>query len=142
MKTSWWTVNADNDFSNDFHTYRVEWDQDGIAFFIDDVQTGEVSPPEGGFWEYGEFEGDNLWEEGSKMAPFDQDFYFILNVAVGGNFFPDGCINQLGEKPWVGINVPGSMKSFWEAREDWLPTWDMDSEERALKIDYIKVWSL
>lgn len=37
------------------------------------------------------------------MAPFDQEFYFILNLAVGGNYFQHGCSNgDNGEKPWVG----------------------------------------
>jgi len=140
--TSWGKFNGDNDFSNDFHKYKLEWNQDGLSFFIDDEYIGGVYPPNGGFWEYGGFWGNNLWQSGSKMAPFDDDFYFILNVAVGGNFFPDGCRNGFGEKPWYGRNVPGSMKRFWQARGDWLPTWDMQSEERAMKIDYIKVWSL
>ena len=76
------------------------------------------------------------------MAPFDAEFYFILNVAVGGNFFPDGCYNGHGEKPWPSGNVPGSMKSFWESNIDWVPTWDMGTEESAMQVDYIKVWSL
>jgi len=141
-KTSYWHLNEENDYSNDFHTYKMKWDRQGIIFFIDDARIGAVQPPDGGFWELGGFQGENIWSDGSKMAPFDQNFYFILNVAVGGNFFPDGCYNAHGDKPWPSNNVPGSMKSFWEARQDWVPTWDMDSEERALKIDYIKVWSL
>ena len=106
------------------------------------IKMGHVNPPEGGFWQLGEFSGNNIWSDGSKMAPFDQNFYFIINVAVGGNFFPDGCTNAYGNKPWDGYNVPGSMKRFWEARQNWLPTWDMGSDERALKVDYIRVWSL
>ncbi len=142
MKTSWWTVNEENDFSSDFHLYRLEWNEDGISSFMDDNYIGGVYPPEGGFWEFGDFNGDNPWKDGTKMAPFDSDFYFILNVAVGGNFFPDGCYNANGEKPWHGGNVPGSMKSFWESSRDWIPTWNIDTEDGALQIDYIKVWSL
>lgn len=77
------------------------------------------------------------------MAPFDQEFYFILNLAVGGNFFPNGCQNGNGDMPWTSGFVPGSMKSFWEARNDWMPTWNnLNDDDIALKIDYIKVWSL
>lgn len=65
-------------------------------------------------------------------------FHFILNVAIGGNYFPDGCVNGNGEKPWHGINVPGAMKSFWEANESWYPTWNAD--DYAMKIDYIRVY--
>ena len=77
------------------------------------------------------------------MTHLEQDFYFILNLAVGGNFFPDGCSNGFGDKPWYGMNVPGSMKRFWEARNDWMPTWNnMQNDDIAMKIDSIKVWSL
>jgi len=141
-KTNWWRVNEGNDYASSFHTYRMEWNPEGITFLIDDLEMGHVNPPEGGFWQLGEFSGNNIWSDGSKMAPFDQNFYFIINVAVGGNFFPDGCTNAYGNKPWDGYNVPGSMKRFWEARQNWLPTWDMGSDERALKVDYTRVWSL
>eukprot|EP01027_Heterolobosea_sp_BB2_P027523 GEZU01042967.1.p1 GENE.GEZU01042967.1~~GEZU01042967.1.p1 ORF type:complete len:108 (+),score=5.98 GEZU01042967.1:175-498(+) len=37
------------------------------------------------------------WVNGSRNAPFDQSFFIILNVAVGGTneYFPDG-----DGKPW------------------------------------------
>lgn len=65
-------------------------------------------------------------------------FHFILNLAVGGNYFPDGCDNLNGAKPWQGQFVPGAMKSFWENRDLWYWTWV--GEEAALKIDYIRVY--
>jgi hypothetical protein len=45
---------------------------------------------------------------GGNAAPFDQDFYLIMNVAVGGTngWFPDGQ----GDKPW--LNHAGSASSF------------------------------
>ena len=61
-------------------------------------------------------------------------------MAVGGNFFPDGCNNAHGEKPWYGMNVPGAMKSFWEAKETWFPTWNTALDASAMKIDYIRVY--
>ncbi len=110
-------------------------------FSVDGVQIGSVSPPEGGFWELGGFPGDNIWADGTQMAPFDQDFHFLLNVAVGGNFFPDGCDNANGEKPWAGRDQPGAMKNFWEANEVWYPTWTQDlGDDSAMKVDYIRVY--
>jgi hypothetical protein len=35
--------------------------------------------------------GPNPWAGKAKNAPFDQPFYLILNVAVGGNFFGGIC---------------------------------------------------
>jgi hypothetical protein len=41
---------------------------------------------------------ENPWEAGEPSAPFDQEFYLILNVAVGGTngYFPDDQC----DKPW------------------------------------------
>ena len=41
----------------------------------------------------------NPWVNRPNSAPFDQSFYLILNVAVGGTngWFPDG----VGNKPWL-----------------------------------------
>jgi hypothetical protein len=64
-------------------------------------------------------------------------FFIILNVAVGGNFFPDGLYNSPHPKPWSRTS-PHPMQDFWERRDWWLPTWD--EEGRAMKVDYIRVY--
>jgi len=75
---------------------------------VDSVELGTVAPPAGGFYELGGFANQGLpnpWTSGGKMAPFDRDFYLILNVAVGGTngFFPDGVGNP-GGKPWANTS--------------------------------------
>ena len=60
-------------FGDDFHLYEMEWFDYGVRFSIDGHEIGAVYPPEGGFWELGGFNGHNIWEHGTKMAPFDQD---------------------------------------------------------------------
>ena len=65
-------MNRTLDFSADFHIYRLEWLKNGMQFYIDDQLIGQVYPPAGGFWEMGGFQGDNLWQNGTNMAPFDQ----------------------------------------------------------------------
>jgi len=41
----------------------------------------------------------NPWANGTNATPFDQEFYLILNVAVGGTngWFPEAQ----GDKPWL-----------------------------------------
>jgi hypothetical protein len=73
-------------------------------------------------------------------------FHFILDVAVGGNMFPDWCVNQPFdqplEKPWK-MSDPVQMRPFWEKRTDWLPTWNnVETEDNAMRIDYIRVYAL
>jgi hypothetical protein len=49
--------------------------EDYIKFSIDNVETGRVAPPNGGFWELGNFSSTltNIWANGTKMAPFDHE---------------------------------------------------------------------
>ena len=65
-------------FSSDFHIYGLQWTSDNITFLLDGQAIGTVSPPAGGFWQYGGFNGTNIWANGTKMAPFDQPVSSIL----------------------------------------------------------------
>ncbi|XP_059163563.1 beta-1,3-glucan-binding protein-like [Physella acuta] len=126
-----------------YHVWRLEWTHDHIITFIDNQQIMSVTPPAGGFWQKGGFSGSNLWASGSKMAPFDQEFYMMFNVAVGGTsgFFPDG--NHYGgvTKPWSNSQPqPVAAENFWKAHGAWQPTWQ--GENAALIIDYIQFTSL
>lgn len=132
-------------FDRDFNRFQLEWTPDYIQFGVNDEIIGEVAPPGGGFWELGQFSSqvgavDNPWEYGNKMAPFDQPFYFILNVAVGGvnSYFPDDAENP-GGKPWLNTS-PQASTDFWNGRDQWLPTWSGD--DAAMQVDYVKVWAV
>jgi len=76
-----------------------------IRFSVDDVEIGKTKPGEGGFWELGGFSSkfENPWTyaENPRMAPFDQRFYLVINLAVGGTngFFPDNTRGNV-KKPW------------------------------------------
>lgn len=139
---------AEKGFNKDFHLYQMEWTPEKFIFSIDGVVTGEVAPPQGGFWEKGGYPGypgiKNPWSGRGKMAPFDQEFYFIMNLAVGGvnGYFGDHLVNKGAPKPWK--NWSGvAMKEFWEGRSGWLPTWRLDeSDDASLQVDYVKVWAL
>lgn len=65
------------DFSEEFHIYACEWDPGEIRFYIDDVMFYRTSD-----W----FTKKQGFGEVTYPAPFDQPFYMILNVAVGGNW--------------------------------------------------------
>lgn len=68
--------------TTDFHTYGIEWEPGEIRWYVDDILV----------------QTQNDWYSISKdqaannayPAPFDQKFYMILNLALGGNF--DGGI--------------------------------------------------
>ena len=60
------------DVSTGFHTYAVEWDATEIRWYFDDLLIGM----------------QNSWFSAAAdyPAPFDQPFFIVLNLAVGGNF--------------------------------------------------------
>ena len=62
-------------FSDDFHVFALEWEPDEIRWYVDDVL----------------FHSETEWFTTGKRdamhpAPFDQDFYLLINVAVGGHW--------------------------------------------------------
>jgi len=73
---------------------------------------------------------------GTKAAPFDQSFYLIMNVAVGGTngWFPDGP-----EKPWLDGSGTAPL-DFLRAKDQWYPTWPQDIAKRAMVVDSVKMW--
>ncbi|TMP40221.1 hypothetical protein CWB96_17340 [Pseudoalteromonas citrea] len=65
-----------------FHLYAVEWEQDEIRWYADDVHYATVSSDT--WWSY-YYENSELGYVSKPAAPFDQDFHLLLNLAVGGN---------------------------------------------------------
>ncbi|EDS39793.1 gram-negative bacteria binding protein [Culex quinquefasciatus] len=131
-------------YNTGFNRYQMEWTPDHVTFSINDIETGTVKVGTG-FWARGNFNltapgMDNPWRYGSIMAPFDQEFYFRISLAVGGaEYFSDDDINPT-KKPWRN-DSPYPMTDFWNGRNDWLPTWNLD-EDAALQVDYVRVWAL
>lgn len=75
---------------------------DKILFSVDDVETGTIKAATG-FWSRSSFDTiapgiANPWRSSTtNMAPFDQEFYLIMNLAIGGNvIFPDDATNAPG----------------------------------------------
>lgn len=67
------------DFHSDFHVFTFEWEEGEIRWYVD----GKLYQTQGkGDW----------WSSGGDFpAPFDQQFYMLMNLAVGGNWpgYPD-----------------------------------------------------
>jgi len=134
-------------YNEDYHRYQLEWTPEHIKFSVDDEVLGTVLPGNG-FWELGQFEQRapgtlNPWRHASKMAPFDQEFYVIMNLAAGGtNYFADDAENHPSGKPWRNTS-PTAFSDFWNARSQWLPTWNLqDGTSANLAVDYIRIWAL
>jgi beta-glucanase (GH16 family) len=50
--------------------FSIEWKQDEINWYADNVLYGSVSKA----------------DLGANNYPFNEQFYFIINLAIGGNF--------------------------------------------------------
>lgn len=141
--THWETTNS-RGFNDDFHMYKVVWSPEGFLFYIDEELMGKLNPPVGGFWELGNFGNStntNPWRAGTRMAPFDQQFHIIINLAVGSTtYFPDDAQNP-GGKPWKN-NSPHPMTDFWKGRSQWEPTWKLDTDDYHFIVDYIQVFAI
>jgi beta-glucanase (GH16 family) len=85
------------DWSKDWHTWGCLWDKtpggrEYFRFYVDNVQYGEITEQEWSPW--GREPG----------APFDQPFYLIFNLAVGG--------------PWAGAASSSISGKYLEI--DWV----------------------
>jgi beta-glucanase (GH16 family) len=70
------------DFSDDFHVYTLEWMPDMMKWYVDGIHyLTKIS--------------DQWYSDGAPSnprAPFDQEFYILINAAVGGNY--TGCTSS------------------------------------------------
>lgn len=66
-----------------WHVYALEWTENYIAWFVDDEEVFRVNSSV--WWTEAVDKAENA------AAPFDKDFYIIINLAVGGNY--DGGIS-------------------------------------------------
>lgn len=129
--------------ANDFHTYGLHWTEDRLYTYIDDEKNIvlDVDMSDTDFFSKGGWKNqDNPWIGETKNAPFNREFYLILNVAVGGTngYFPDG---QCGKT--YSDTDPHSVNAFWNSNGQWYPTWNYPAtNDSAMKIDSVKVWSL
>ncbi|KIW12162.1 hypothetical protein PV08_09437 [Exophiala spinifera] len=132
-------------FADEFHTFGLEWTPDYMYTYLDSrllqVLYHGLSKS---FWELGRFSTlsldtpGNIWANGTKAAPFDQNFFLILDVAVGGTngWFGDG----LGGKPWENSS-PFARKQFWDSRDQWYPTWQ-NRNGPSMQVKSVKIWQL
>jgi len=71
MKGSSTKLSGGQKFSEEFHVFSIIWEEDKIEFFLDDVKYHSVSKTSLG---------------AQNPYPFNDPFFFIFNVAVGGQW--------------------------------------------------------
>lgn len=144
---AWWRTNVKRPalhttYSAGFNTFGLEWSQKYLFTYINSrlLQVLYTNFDES-LWDRGQFPDSNSngtrmvnpWQGGALNAPFDQKFYLILNVAVGGTngWFEDGKSG----KPWLDSS-PNAKKDFWNSQDQWFPTWT----DPTMKVSKVMMW--
>jgi beta-glucanase (GH16 family) len=120
-------LDKNNTLTSQWHIYGLKWTSTGLYTYIDNdtnrVLTVNMNVP---LWDQFHLPGPNPWAGDGINAPFNQAFYMVFNVAVGGTngYFPT--------TDWSG----GGATKFWNNRNKWQSTWTQPD----LIIDYIHVY--
>ncbi|XP_055624876.1 beta-1,3-glucan-binding protein 2-like [Toxorhynchites rutilus septentrionalis] len=131
------TLTRTYNWSENYHQFGLSWSPRGIYMEVDGEVYCHIEPEQGFYKEIVSSKPQiaNLWKlSRNPMAPFDKEFYISLGVGVGGHY----DFHDFQGKPWKDLSVK-AMHSFWSARGNWYPTWNLDS---ALLVDYIKVYAI
>lgn len=101
---------TDGNFADEYHVFTLEWEPGRITWYVDDIEMYTTDD-----W-YCKSEGGKLTP---YPAPFDQQFYIIFNVAVGGDWPGDPTDStvfdesaqmrvdyvRVYQRPWYDENV-------------------------------------
>jgi beta-glucanase (GH16 family) len=148
---AWWRTNVKRTalhttYAASEHVFGLEWSQKYLFTYVNSRLLQVLYTPfDTPLWDRGNFpltdaNGTRLadpWSQTTRMAtPFDEQFYLIINVAVGGTngWFQDGVQG----KPWVD-GSPNAKKDFWNARDQWYPTWTANDGGRMV-ISKVEMW--
>ena len=140
---------ASIDVVNVFHTYGIIWDEDKIEWYFDGYRFGTV-------------EADQFWKNGysydtSVDWPFDQRFYLILNLAIGGTWggaqgvddsiFPAtytiDYVRVYQQDYWTGdTGAPSAVRNpriLWQSEKQAFITWTAATDDLHVKSYYIYI---
>jgi beta-glucanase (GH16 family) len=147
----WWRTNVKRSalhttYTEKEHVFGMEWSQKYLFTWVNSnllqVSYTNFNEP---LWKRGQFpnqdsNGTRLLDKwtptGHLSAPFDQEFYLILNVAVGGTngWFQDG---QSG-KPWID-SATNAKVTFNNASSEWYPTWQAKGAGQ-MEVSKVEMW--
>ena len=65
---------------SDFHIYEMNWTENELNFYVDGIYLGTYFKTSGGGW---------------QQWPYNEDFYIILNLAVGSHFMQCDTADEL-----------------------------------------------
>lgn len=101
---------------DDYHIYTIEWDPTEMRWYVDGNPYSTIKN-----WYSVESESGNY----PYPAPFDEEFYVLLNMAVGGNFDSGATKNEVYED---GVDMDVDYVR-WYQRAGGYADWDITQPE-------------
>lgn len=71
IRTQYTHISKSEDIFDEFKSYELRWDESSITFYLDGIEQVRFERREG---------------DGIEGWPFNQPFYLIINLAIGGNW--------------------------------------------------------
>lgn len=81
----------------EWHTYAVDWRKEYIAWTVDGEETFRMT--------YDRWWTAAVSAEENPYAPYDQPFYILLNLAVGGTYDPQGADDIKANKDFISASM-------------------------------------
>lgn len=97
-----------------FHVFAVEWTEGRVEWFLDGESYGSLTPEN--------WTTDSPLAAGNPNAPFDQRFYLILNLAIGGHLAESHTAG--------GVDYEGYPRQF---QVDWVRVYDCPEDTETAR---------
>ena len=82
-------IQSPDALADQFHNYAINWTPDYIEWFFDDLSYNRINRRD--------------VESAGKPWPFNQEFYLIMNLAIGGRFA--GAVDEKLQRAELQINA-------------------------------------
>lgn len=99
------TIPTGPDNEQQFNVFAIEWTEGRIEWFLNGESYGSLTPTN--------WRTDSELANGNPNAPFDKEFFLILNLAIGGNLAESLTLG--------GVRLEGYPKQFLI---DWVRVYD------------------
>jgi beta-glucanase (GH16 family) len=126
-------------YADDFSVYAIQWDAQGINWYVDDVL----------------FHSIRKSTLNAQWYPFDERFYLILNLAVGGAFFGDEAniiedtalpqslvidyirvFQDINAAPTLSLGLPGGGTTLASGQQAVLAATAADTDGTVTRVDF------
>ena len=126
-KTKDVTSFSDPHWSEEFHIWRMDWDENGIGLYVDDMLMNYQPQT-------------NLYNRGDKdIFPFRQEHYMLLNLAIGGDSGGDPRQTSFPRKFEIDyVRVSQKIAGAYTIMGTYRPTIQIASEKNFTNLSSLK----